>query len=396
MGNHRRTIPILHVDDNPAFAEMTGSFLGREDDRFDIEVATSSNEGLSRLATESFDCVISDYDMPTRNGIEFLESVRDAHPDLPFILYTGKGSKEIASDAISAGVTDYLQKGTDPSQYTVLANRIRNAVDRYHTQTELVEQEERLDLFFEQSPIGVIEWDGQFDFVRANGAAERILGYTQGELLGHSGEKIAPESDHDAVSAVADDLLGDSDGYHSVNESIRKDGERIICEWHNRVVTDEDGSVVAIFSQFQDITEQRQQERENSRRCHRLEQILKTVPGCVVQLDADGQFASANEHVEKVLGLDTDSVSNRTYNDPRWNLRDPDGNQIPDERLPFRRVRDTGEPVYGERLGIEWPDSTRKPLLTNGAPVFDEQGAFESAVFSLVDITDQQEPDDTQ
>jgi len=391
MGSYRRTVRILHVDDDPEFAEMTGTFLEREDDRFDIEIATSPVEGLDRLEAESFDCVVSDYDMPRQNGIEFLERVRDTHPDLPFVLYTGKGSEEVASEAISAGVTDYLQKGSGTSQYTVLANRIRNAVDRYDTQTELAEREKRLNLFFEQSPIGVIEWDDQFDFVRMNDAAERILGYTQDDLLGHSWERIVPESDRDTVAAVVDSVLADSGGYHSINENVRRDGERIVCEWHNRVVTDEDGAVVAIFSQFQDITEQRQQEQENRRRRHRLEQILKTVPGCVVQLDADGQFVFANEHAEAVLGLDSDSVTGRTYNDPRWSLRDPDGGQIPDEELPFRQVRDTGEPVYGERLDIEWPDGTRKLLLVNGAPVFDEQGEFESAVFSLVDITDQQE-----
>lgn len=112
MSNHRQAIRILHVDDEPDFAEMTATFLEREDDRFDVEIATSPNEGLNHLKLESFDCIVSDYNMPTRDGIEFLKDVRDDHPDLPFILYTGKGSEEIASDAISAGVTDYLQKGT--------------------------------------------------------------------------------------------------------------------------------------------------------------------------------------------------------------------------------------------------------------------------------------------
>lgn len=50
--------------------------------------------------------------MPTANGLEFLESVRDRYPAIPFILYTGKGSEEIASDAISAGITDYVHKAS--------------------------------------------------------------------------------------------------------------------------------------------------------------------------------------------------------------------------------------------------------------------------------------------
>jgi DNA-binding NtrC family response regulator len=54
--------------------------------------------------------------MPGVDGLEFLASVREEYPDLPFILFTGKGSEEIASEAISRGVTDYLQKETGTDQ----------------------------------------------------------------------------------------------------------------------------------------------------------------------------------------------------------------------------------------------------------------------------------------
>jgi PAS domain S-box-containing protein len=383
------SIHVLHVDDEPDFADMAATFLEREDDRFDVDIATGSAEALDRLDHNRFDCIVSDYDMPRRNGIEFLEAVREDYPDIPFILFTGKGSEEVASDAISAGVTDYLQKETGTSQYAVLANRIRNAVDKYYAQTELADREKRLNLFFEQSPLGVIEWDDRFDVVRINDAAEDILGYTQTDLVGHSWERIVPESDRDAVADVVADLLENKGGYHSVNENVRKDGERIICEWHNRVVTDEDGAVVAIFSQFQDITERKRRERENDRQRHRLDQILKTVPGCVVQLDADGRFVFANERAEEVLGLETDELTDRAYNDPEWDIRDLNGDPMPDEELPFRRVRDTGEAVYGIKHTIQWPDGRRKTLLVSGAPLFDDDGDVDSVVCSLTDITDQ-------
>ena len=124
-------IRVLHVDDDPDLAEVAATFLERQDDRFAVEIAASAREGRDRLDAGEFDCVISDYDMPGRNGIEFLEAVREEYPDLPFVLYTGKGSEEVASDAISAGVTDYLQKERGTSQYEVLANRVRNAVEQY-------------------------------------------------------------------------------------------------------------------------------------------------------------------------------------------------------------------------------------------------------------------------
>ena len=110
------TIRVLHVDDHVDFAEMATTFLERENDRFDTEIGASASDGLDRLADSSFDCVLSDYDMPTQDGIEFLRTVRQKYPELPFILYTGEGSEAVASEAISAGVTDYLQKSSGTEQ----------------------------------------------------------------------------------------------------------------------------------------------------------------------------------------------------------------------------------------------------------------------------------------
>ncbi len=99
----------------------------------------SASAGLDQLAADDFDCVVSDYDMPDQNGVEFLETIREESPDLPFILYTGKGSEEVASDAISAGVTDYVQKESGTSQYAVLANRVINAVEQYRANQRAAE-----------------------------------------------------------------------------------------------------------------------------------------------------------------------------------------------------------------------------------------------------------------
>ncbi len=303
-------IRLLHVDDEPAFVDLAATFLEREDGAFTVETATSAEEGLERLES-GFDGIVSDYDMPGMNGLEFLDHVRRTHPDLPFVLFTGQGSEEIASDAVSAGVTDYLQKGSGTDQYTVLANRVRNAVEQYRSKRALKASQKRLSLFIEQSPLGVIEYDENFEIVRLNDTGEEILGYTEAELRGHSWEKIVAEESYENVDSVTDALAAGSGGYHNINENVRKDGERISCEWHNRIVTDDAGEVVAVFSQFRDVTEREKRKRTLQRERDRFKTLFENIPVAVVRAVYDAEtpvVRQVNPAFEEAFGYDSETI----------------------------------------------------------------------------------------
>jgi len=375
-------IRVLHVDDEPDFADMAATFVERENDRFEIKAATSASEGLDRLASDDFDCVVSDYDMPGQSGIEFLEAVREEHGDLPFILYTGKGSEEVASDAISAGVTDYLQKESGTGQYPVLANRIRNAVEKYRTQAELADREKRLNLFFEESPMGVVEWNEDFDFVRLNDTAEEILGYDQAELQGTSWETIVPGSDRDPVGVVVSDLLRAEGGHHSINENVRKDGQRIVCEWHNRVVTDENNEVITIFSQFQDITDRRRRDR-------RFEATFNNTYTFVGLMEPDGTLIEANETALSFGGLDRDDVVGERLWETYW-VRSNDEAQAAVRKAVERA---SGGELFRDEVRVQGSD--REAIIDFSVrPVTDERGEVTLLVPEGRDITERKKQED--
>lgn len=133
---------VLYIDDETTLLTLTRIYLKEEAD-LDVEVAASAEEGLIRLKNESFDAIISDYDMPDMDGIELLKCVRNENPTIPFIVFTGKGREEIVIEALNYGADFYLQKGGDPKPlFTELANAVRHLVRRSQAEISAKQHEQ--------------------------------------------------------------------------------------------------------------------------------------------------------------------------------------------------------------------------------------------------------------
>jgi two-component system, NarL family, sensor histidine kinase EvgS len=139
---------------------------------------------------------------------------------------------------------------------------------RVATENELKSAEEvlrlshqRLLLHREQTPLAVIEWNTEFEFIYWNKAAERIFGFTEEEVTGrHATKMILPESARETVNSIWQDLLANKSGERNTNENITKDGRTILCEWYNTPLVDDNGKVIGVTSIVDDITERKQSE----------------------------------------------------------------------------------------------------------------------------------------
>ena len=107
-------ISILYVDDDPTLLELGRIFL-EKNETFRVQTSTSVHDATDLLAANQYDVVVSDYQMPDRDGIDFLKYIRASHDDLPFILFTGRGREEVVIEAINNGADFYLQKGGNPT-----------------------------------------------------------------------------------------------------------------------------------------------------------------------------------------------------------------------------------------------------------------------------------------
>lgn len=220
-------IPVLLVDDDPDLREVTASFLEREADRIAVETAADAAAGLDALADCEIECVVSDYDMPGRNGLEFLDAVRERHPDLPFVLFTGKGSGEVASEAISAGVTDYIQKRGGTERYERLANRIVEAVEKRRAERDAERAIEQFRAVANGASDAILTIDTDRVIRFANPAVESVLGYEPGAIEGEPLTTLLPERHREAVDRYLDADEGGVDRSEVRFDARRRDGREV-------------------------------------------------------------------------------------------------------------------------------------------------------------------------
>ena len=376
-------IDVLHVDDDPSVLDLTEAYLERELDAVAVTSVTDPGAALERLEADSFDCVVSDYDMPPMDGLEFFDALRDRHRRLPFVLYTGKGSEEIASQALNAGVTGYFQKG-GPEQLRRLANRVDQAVEEYRTK----EIAERYSTVIEALgyPVYVVDDTGEFRFV--NEPLAELTGYDREEIIGEKPGFIK----RDGAVQEAEDRLGtilsDSgpDVQHFSVDIVPKEGEPIPCRDHMAALPYEgetfDGSV-GILRNVVDERERREELETKTR-------ALDEAPVGITVTDAtqpDNPMVYVNDRFVEMTGYDRrESIGvNCRF------LQGPDTEEKSVQAL--RDAIDADEPTAVELLNYR-KDGTEFWNRVSIAPITDAAGTVTHWVGFQEDITAFKERED--
>ncbi|MDD4254094.1 MAG: PAS domain S-box protein [Methanofollis sp.] len=177
-------ISLLLVDDEPALLDIGKVFLEECGDLC-VDMATTVAEAREKLRSGRYEAVVSDYDMPDVDGITFLKEIRLHHPDLPFILFTGKGREKVVIEALNSGADFYLQKGGDPvAQFAELSHKIRQAVQRRRVEYELRKSEKKYRELVDNLPETLFKMDIEGNLVYINRRGLEVLGLPEGEVYG--------------------------------------------------------------------------------------------------------------------------------------------------------------------------------------------------------------------
>lgn len=372
-------IRVLHVDDEPSFADVVAEFLERQDDRLEVVTESRASAGLDRLETNGheIDCVVSDYDMPRMDGLALLDAVRGEFPELPFILFTGKGSEEVASDAIAGGATDYLQKASGTEQYELLANRIRNAVSQYRSQRE----HERVYQALETATqgIGILDADGTYIYL--NEAYAELYGSTPDELAGTHWEQLYPDDEVDRFYDEILPALETQGSWSGRSTGVRADGSTF-TEQLSLTQLDTGGHVCVV----QDLSERMQRERELRRKERRYRAIFEDPNILVGLLGPDGRLQRVNQTAIEYIEDDRDAVIGQPFWETPW------WNEPPQLQAALQDW--IGDAAAGDYVEYEVSHELADDAVNvNGTvrPVTDGDGEVISLIVSARDVTERKQ-----
>jgi len=180
-------------------------------------------------------------------------------------------------------------------------------------QIELINREKRLVSLFDNSPLGIIEWNLDFTIKDWNIAAEKIFGWSKAEVLDKVGDFILPEEVKVDVSKIWQDLINGKGGLHNINGNRTKSGKSIIVEWRNASLYGANNEVISIVSYVEDITKKHQEEELTKQLEEKFSTIFSASQDAItVTRKETGEFVDVNEGFERITGYSRQDAIGQT------------------------------------------------------------------------------------
>ncbi len=289
------------------------------DERFEIDNAICVDEGLAKLGVGHYDVVISDYEMPQKNGLEFLLILRKQKNKIPFILFTGKGREEVAIRALNLGADGYHNKQGDPETvYGELSHKICLLVERDNAKTELRKQNSRFAKLADQTPGMLYQFlrrpNGSYCVPFTSDSIQSIFGCSPQDVRDDFSpilKVIVPEDQEKVIKSI--EYSADNLSYWQCEYRVKLPGQRIRWMWGQSMPEKlEDGNI--LWSGYNaDITERKIAEEKLRGTFNVLERASESIDAGLAVISKDYDVIWANKLLMD-LGVSPEKKCYSTFN----------------------------------------------------------------------------------
>lgn len=318
---------LLIVEDEKPIRISLRAFL--REDGHEVMLAEGVEEGLRLLEGSAVDLVITDLIMPRFSGFDLLGIVKERWPHIQVVVFTGEPTIEAAAQALRLGAFDFLSKPITKEDIRKVVDRalrmkeiedekrrLERENERYRKELEqlveektrkLRESEERYRTLFENAGVGIGYYSPEGRAIAFNKLAAWFLGDKAEEALGKTPAEIfGPE----AGGVFLERLLKASKsetGQDYLDHLPFPDGEKWFLSNYNRI-TDEAGTVIGVLAVSQDLSKQKNAERELKQLNATLTNVIEHTSEFILISDSQGKpvlFNTAYANIMKeTLGLD--------------------------------------------------------------------------------------------
>jgi PAS domain S-box-containing protein len=362
---------ILFIADSEDDVRVTIEQLRRDGYEPALERVETAAALESALHRQTWDVIISDYQMPALSGIAALEIVKGSGLDIPFIVVSSVADEEQAVQAIKQGAKDYLRKDRLALLGMSVARELENK--RLRDQRQQIQRQSLLQTTaLENAANAVVITDLKGNIRWINPAFSTLSGYTTEEALGQT-PRLLKSGKHN-LEFYRDLWRTVHSGQTWRGEFInrRKDGSHYVVEQTITPVRAAGGPITHFIGIMNDVTSRKQAEENLAQSHGRLKHLLNHSPAVIYSLRVEGERVvpqMVSENITRLLGF---SVAECTFNWWADNLH-PDDQERALNSVPETLQRETMTIEYrmrhkdGRYLWVE--DSRRVVRDQTGQPV---------------------------
>ena len=309
MLEHRGGLRLLQVEDSAADAELIQRSLRAGGAALDCLVTDSLEQVRQALRSESWDAILSDYQLPDFTAIDVLHAVRELSPGVPLVLVTGALRDVDALRCIHEGATDYVLKDNLVRLPLVLERVLREAdlrAEREAAAEAWHQSECEYRLLFDSSPQMMWVFDrATLRFLAVNDAAVEHYGYSRAEFLAMTLRDIRPPEDVPALmAALKQDPEPALRSAAGVFRHRKKDGTVINVEVFGNAITFAGRKAELIL--VHDISDRVRAETARREAEAGFEQLVQTSPHGIYHSRPDeDRFFTVNPALVHLLGYES-------------------------------------------------------------------------------------------
>jgi len=268
----QNNLNILHLEDNDNDAELVRNELESESISFRYKRVDNEKDFLDSISGIEYDLIISDYSLPSYNGLAALEKAVEIQPETPFILVSGTLGEDAAVESMKKGATDYVLK----NRLRKLVPTIKRAIEEVKEKKKRHLAENRFGNLIEAAQDVIFTISSTGRIISLNRAFETIIGLNRNEWIGkqYSG-LIHPEDRSTAFEKFRDSIQGKASESYEVR-FLNNSGEYLVGEILTTPILLDEGEV-EILGIVRDVTERKKKDELIKRSLKDKEILLKEI-----------------------------------------------------------------------------------------------------------------------